>query len=177
MINKVIATRYAKALIKLASSEEELTTYQNELRMVLEILNKDEKIMKILGHPGIKVEEKVQLLENLLAEEYLASSLRRFISLLVEKNRLLLLEDIYSSFEDISNKLQNKVKGTIVAAVPIDEEKKALLEEKFSKMLGLAVELEVKINKNILGGLVIQVGDLVVDGSIKRRLRIFRKMF
>lgn len=177
MINKVIATRYAKALMKLAPNKEELTTYQNELRMVLEILNKEENIMKILSHPGINGEEKIQLLENLLAREYLASSTRKLINLLVEKNRLMLLDDIYSSFEDISNKLQNKVKGTITVAVPINERKKILLEEKFSKILGLAVELEVKVNKSILGGVVTQIGDLVVDGSIKRRLRIFRKMF
>lgn len=177
MINKVIATRYAKALIKLASDEKELTTYQNELRMVLKILNKEENIMKILNHPAINVGEKIQLLEDLWTEECLGSSIRRFMNLLVEENRLMLLGDIYRSFEDISSKLQNKVKGTIRVVMPIDEKKKALLEERFSKILGLVVELEIKIDKSILGGVVTQIGDLVVDGSIKKRLRMFRKMF
>ncbi|MDI6785861.1 MAG: ATP synthase F1 subunit delta [bacterium] len=175
MINKVIATRYAKALIRLASNKEELLVYQDELRKVMTVLEKERNIVKILNHPAISVKEKVKFVEELLSKECLLGNMRKFINLLVEKNRLMFLDDIYNSFENISSRLQNKAKGVVVVAVPISEKKKALIEGKFSKILGLKVELEVKINKGILGGVITQIGDYIVDGSVRRRLKMLRK--
>lgn len=93
-----------------------------------------------------------------------------FLSLLAENNRLNILDDILFSFKDDINKLQNIVPAVITSVIELDLEQKKKLVEKLQNKIKAEITPEFRLDKAILGGLVIKINDTVIDLSIKKKI-------
>jgi F-type H+-transporting ATPase subunit delta len=171
----VVATKYAEALIKIAMPQNRLDAQAEELKVVVNLLSSNEKLLKILKHPSLNLKDKEKLINQALKSYNLSDNTLNFLSLLLKKNRLSLLEGILLKYRQLIDKLQNRYQVDIVSVIPLKKHQEEKLSTKLSNILNAKIKLNININPKILGGLVLHIGDKIIDGSIIRRLFMLRK--
>lgn len=171
----VVTTKYAEALIKIAKPQDRLDAQAEELNLITKIILSNENLIKIIRHPGIKLKDKELLLRNVLKHYSLSVDTLNLLSLLLKKDRFNLLEGISSKYQQMVDILQNRCQVDIISAVPLRKHEEEKLITKLSNILKVKIILKVNINPKILGGLVLHIGDKIIDGSIHRQLLMLRK--
>ncbi len=165
----IIANRYAEALFQLSEEENITKEIYNELHSVLDIVKNNKDLDNVLKSPLVAKAEKVQLIETLFNNK-INNNLKNFLKILVEKGRISSLKSIELTFKQLLNDRDNIIEGTVISAIPLTGEKVKELEEKLSKKYNKNVTLENKVDKSILGGVLIRLGNTQIDGSVKTRL-------
>ena len=165
----IIANRYAEALFQLSEEENITKEIYKELRNVVELVKGNKELDNVLKSPLVAKNEKIQLIEALFNNK-INNNLKNFLKILVEKGRISSLKSIELTFKELLNNKNNIIEGTVISAVALTEKQVKELEEKLSKKYNKNVTLENKVDKNILGGVVIRLGNTQIDGSVKTRL-------
>ena len=165
----IIANRYAEALFQLSEEENITKEIYNELHSVLNIIKSNKDLDNVLKSPLVAKAEKVQLIETLFNNK-INNNLKNFLKILVEKGRISSLKSIELTFKQLLNDRDNIIEGTVISAIPLTGEKVKELEEKLSKKYNKNVTLENKVDKTILGGVLVRLGNTQIDGSVKTRL-------
>ena len=165
----IIANRYAEALFQLSEEENITKEIYKELRNVVELVKGNKELDNVLKSPLVDKNEKIQFIEALFNNK-INNNLKNFLKILVEKGRISSLKSIELTFKELLNNKNNIIEGTVISAVALTEKQVKELEEKLSKKYNKNVTLENKVDKNILGGVVIRLGNTQIDGSVKTRL-------
>lgn len=165
----IIANRYAEALFQLSEEENITKEIYKELRNVVELVKGNKELDNVLKSPLVAKNEKIQLIEALFNNK-INNNLKNFLKILVEKGRISSLKSIELTFKELLNNKNNIIEGTVISAVALTEKQVKELEEKLSKKYNKNVTLENKVDKTILGGVVIRLGNTQIDGSVKTRL-------
>jgi len=166
-----IPRRYAKALVGLAEAPQKLEQLGRELDAVMKVFEEHRQLRNMLISPTYSLAKKKSLLSDLLAVLELSEEGRSFLGLLLEKDRLKYLPQIAEGFKRLADEKLGIERGFVTSAkrLPKDlrEQIKAVLEEKTGKK----VELEIKVDSSLIGGIKAEIGGRVVDGSILTQLK------
>lgn len=162
------ASRYAKALFGAAKKPKQTETVREELDRVLKVLRTDEKLWKIWNHPLVSLKDKRAGLEK--AFHGLSQTTADFLVLLIKKNRLALLPQVVFAFAGLDDEARGILRAKVESAFPLSEALKKKLESGLSRWSGKTVTLDVSENARLLGGVVVKVGDKVLDGSVLNSL-------
>jgi len=175
MISKA-ARRYAKALLQSAIEQNILTETEKDMRFIDRTLADSSDLRVFLRSPVIKSEVKVK---GLLAifESHISKETKGLFRLLSEKNRENLLPDICKAFTELFNKHQGIINVDVNSAYEMDKKQKNLLHDELEKRTGKTVNIKITIDSELLGGLVVKVGDTVIDGSVKHKIRMLKNQF
>ena len=165
----IIANRYAEALFQLSEDDNITKEIYDELHSVVDIVKSNKDLDNVLKSPLVAKAEKVQLIETLFNNK-INNNLKNFLKILVEKGRISSLKSIELTFKQLLNDRDNIIEGTVISAIPLTGEKVKELEEKLSKKYNKNVTLENKVDKTILGGVLVRLGNTQIDGSVKTRL-------
>ncbi|SMC00088.1 ATP synthase F1 subcomplex delta subunit [Thermanaeromonas toyohensis ToBE] len=168
-----VAKRYAQALYSLAQERGNLSRVKEELGQVVESLEKNEDFRRLLYHQLIAPKQKEELLKEVFP--HLEQDTRRFLGLVLEKRRERLLPEIVYQFRRLVDWAEGIVEAEVTVAFPLPESLKEELKGKLSRLLGRKVRLKIRLDQEILGGLVVRVGDRILDASIKKRLELFKE--
>ena len=165
----VIANRYAEALFQLSEEENITKEIYNELHDVVEVIKNNKELDNVLKSPLVAKNEKTQLIEALFNNK-INNDLKNFLKILVEKGRISSLKSIELTFKELLNDKHNIIEGTVISAIALTEKQVKELEEKLSKKYNKNVTLENKVDKSVLGGVLVRLGNTEIDGTIKTRL-------
>ena len=174
--NKLIplAKRYSDALSEVAASKNEVDEVYSDLVNVSDSLNQVKELKDFLSHPVIPIIEKkdtvIAVFENKISIDTL-----NLLYILLEKNKINLIDAILSCYEESVNEAKNIIKINVVSAVEIDEDLKLKLKERLESKLQKSVNLEYEINPDIIAGLVLKIKDKTIDGSMAAKLEGFKK--
>lgn len=177
MKSDIVAQRYAHALFALGKEQgmPKLEAYSKVLNELAQLLETAPELTQLFRAPVISVVEKQHVLSQILERLGAEQDIRHFCFLLAERERLPLLATIIVRFRTLLDKAKDVVRGCLVTAVPVSDAKQAdilsALERKTSKQLVLRFE----VNPSILGGIVLQVGDRVLDASLRAQLNSLRE--
>jgi F-type H+-transporting ATPase subunit delta len=177
LTEKVIARRYARALfaIGLEKGEKELQAYAKDLSQLAELLNKSPELSRIFKNPIFTAEEKKGGIRSVLDKMEPNQVIRDFCFLLADKDRLAYLTEIEDHFRVLLDKEQGVMRGEIITAVTLAKAKKENIKKKLEEQLEQSLVLNHRVDKNILGGLVLKVGDKVYDASLKAQLNMLKE--
>ena len=167
---KLVSKTYGDALFELALEENVMDTLFEEVQVLSEVLAAGDEFMKILNHPKIAKEEKLQVVEAVLKGR-VSDHLTGFITLVVNKERYNELPAIFSYF--ITRVKEYKGIGTayVSSAVELKDAQKKEVEKKLLATTDYkSFEICYEIQEDLIGGMVIRIGDRVVDSSIKTKL-------
>lgn len=173
MLSAQLAKKYARAIFELASEENKLGEYGDELKMVAETVAGHEALKAFIGNPQVKSEAKKEILSKLFQEDT-TKRIFHFLMLLVDKRRESLIGEIAKEYKALSNEAQNVVEAKITVASALSEAQEKRLIEKLEKTMGKTVVVEKKIDRSILGGVVVRIGDKLIDGSVTRRVKALK---
>jgi len=165
----IIANRYAEALFQLSEDENITKEIYRELHNVVDVVKNNKDLDNVLKSPLVAKIEKVQLIEALFNNK-INNNLKNFLKILVEKGRISSLKSIELTFKQLLNDKNNIIEGTVISAIPLTDKKVKELEEKLSKKYNKNVTLENKVDEDILGGVLVRLGNTQIDGSVKTRL-------
>ncbi|OKH27367.1 ATP synthase F1 subunit delta [Chroogloeocystis siderophila] len=166
-----IVEPYAQALMSVARNHNLTERFGEDIRALLNILENSEQLRDFLANPFVSVEDKKAVLQRVVGEG-INPYLRNFLMLLVDRRRILLLEEICKQFLAILRQLNQTVLAEVVSAVDLTEEQQQAVREKVIAMTNAReVELDTKIDPDLIGGVIIKVGSQVFDASIRGQLR------
>ena len=167
---KLISKTYGEALYELAVEENKVDVLLEEASMVKEILISNNELEQFMNHPQITKDEKVNLIENSFKGRVL-DELTGFLTIIVERSRFSEVIEIFDYFIDAIKELKSIGTAYVTTPMVLDEIQKAIIVEKLLKTTKYEkMEMNYAIDASLIGGMVVRIGDRVVDSSIKSKL-------
>lgn len=168
------AQRYAKAVFSLGVDSGEFERIGEEIGAVVTAIDTNDALRAILFSPQHDAAAKTGVVEAIALKKGFTTTTKNFLLLLVDKGRLPLLPEMYRSYQKLSDEKAGRVNATVVTASqltdPLTKEIVASLEKKTGKKVSLSSE----VDPALIGGVVIKIGDIIYDGSIKTQLHKLR---
>jgi F-type H+-transporting ATPase subunit delta len=177
MPNPRLATRYAKSLIDISNEKGELEKVFADMQWIQSVSKSNRDFVNLLRSPVINADTKKKVIDAVTAGK-LSTITSAFIALLVKKGRESNLPEIATAFIT-QYKVQNKIHTVkLTTAQPASESVKKAIIEQVKKSSGFDnIELEEKVDKDIIGGFVLQMGDKLIDASVSYDLKAIARQF
>jgi F-type H+-transporting ATPase subunit delta len=173
VLDKSVAVTFVNALLGVAADKDLLGQVEKDLDLLSDTMARHEDFKKVLLHPSITRKEKKDTIKAVFGE-YVSGQMINFLYLLVDRRREVLLDVIPDVYRKVVDKKTGVIRAKIQAAIPIVGERLENLKAGIKKLTGKIVEIEVVENPQILGGLVVEIENKMIDGSVVSRLRNLR---
>ena len=173
MIKSQVGRRYSKAIFEIAEEKNQVKEIYEMLNSAMVLYRTDKEFKNFILNPLIDSEQKKSVLNKIFGKDN--SDNLNILLYILDKGRMNCIKYIVAEYLKIyyrKNRILD-VKATFTKELT-DEQKKKLID-KLSQKTGKEINLEIKIDKNILGGGIIKIGDKIIDGSIRRELDNWRK--
>lgn len=174
MRDETVARSYAETLFALARKHEALETYAGAIDTVATLLDEDAKFRLFLETPRIDARDKKQVVGKVFSD-VAPKPFVHFLFVTIDKRRQRLLRAIAREFHDLVDEHENRAHVDVTVARPLDDDTTRAIGDKLSRLLGVTAIPHVRVNPDILGGVVVRAGDTVYDGSLRRRLGGMRR--
>ena len=167
---KLISKTYGEALFELAVEENKVDVFADEIRAILDILNQNPDFVNLLNHPKISKEEKLQVVEEVFGGK-VSKEIQGFLNIIVAKERNKEIMAIMEYFLDEVKALKGI--GVCYVTTPMElkeAQKEAVVKKLIDTTNFKEMEMNYQIDETLIGGMVIRIGDRVVDSSIQTKL-------
>ena len=144
--------------------------FHGELTGVAALLAAHPELGSILSSPAYGIGAKREILKEVVDRLAVSVTLKNFVLLLLERNRLAHLGQIVASYSTLADELSGVVRPVVTTALPLDEQQIAGIKGALEKSTGRKVVLNVEVDPTLIGGIVTKIGDKVFDGSVKTQL-------
>ncbi|AYE34741.1 F0F1 ATP synthase subunit delta [Clostridium septicum] len=161
--------RYALALYEVAEEKGKVQQYLQDLREICNLIDTNKEFYEVIKHPQISTKKKKKTFINIF-KGHIDEELLSFLLILIEKDRILYLREKLKEMEKIDLERKNTLNGVIKTTVSLTDEEFNSLKSKLEKKYNKHVILEQIIDKSILGGIYVRVGNDVIDGTVKSKL-------
>jgi F-type H+-transporting ATPase subunit delta len=173
--DSVVARRYAKSLVSAAVDEGELRALFDEFRAAVGPLTKP-AVLEFWKNPGISVGRKVAMVRDLASRFETSRKFASFLRVLAEKNRIKLLTRVFEEFSVLARAALGEITVLVETPFELTEEEKNDLGSILRRKLGRKIILEIRTDKELIAGARVEIGDKVVDGSLKMKLRKLKEV-
>jgi F-type H+-transporting ATPase subunit delta len=175
VIDASVARRYARALLALGLEEEREEKFGNELTAVLEALEESRQAAFLLKNPGYSAAQRHLAVEALATVLKLSPTVAKFLSLLVDRQRIGDLAQIARVYGELVDQHAGRVRATVTTAAELSDREVKKLRDAIAEMTGLTIVMDAKTDPSIIGGAVTQVGATQFDGSLRTQLEHMRE--
>jgi F-type H+-transporting ATPase subunit delta len=166
-----VAGPYAEALLDLAKSKNLLKETTNDVNIISQFLINSSDLKKFLGNPLVTRDAKKNVLKDILGEQ-IGSNTLKFLSLLVDRNRIGVLESIAQKFLELSYKQESIEIAKITSSIQLSADQQKEIAAKLKLITGAKqIKLALKIDPQLIGGFTIEIGSKMIDTSIRGQLK------
>lgn len=177
MADARVASRYVKSLLGLAVEQGVLEAVNTDMQFFDRVCHSNRDFVLMLKSPIIRHEKKKEILNKLFLGKVHPLTMS-IIEILTKKNREPLLPSIATEFHNAYNVYKGIGKASVTSTVPIDAELRSELVALVKKLSNKTqIELEEKVDKDLIGGFILNVGDRQIDASIKNKLKVLKNKF
>ncbi len=170
MRKTTLAKRYAEALIDIGREDGSYEQYGEQLRSANTVFESFPELYKVLLNPMYRIETRKTIVEELGKRLGLSQVVVKFLCLLVERRHIRLLEEITKQYSQLEDRLAGRIRVTVEVAEGVEEGLINEVKEKIERESGNRVILKTLHNPDLIGGLIIKIGNTIFDGSIKTQL-------
>ena len=174
MRDETVARNYAETLFELARRNESIQEYGEALGMVAGLLEDDSRFRTFVETPRIDDENKKDLIRKVFRDKA-PKQVINFVLITIDKRRQALLREISEEYSLLLDNHLGREHVEVTVARPLDDTTANVVSEQLSKMLGRQAIPHIRVKPEILGGLVVRTGDMIYDGSVRRRLEGLRR--
>lgn len=173
MRDVTVSRNYAEALLELARRAEDLPGWGKLIQDVANAMEDDPTFRLFLESPKVSEAQKSQVLTEALSDRVPRHFLR-FLLALVRKRRQMLIPEVATEYHNLVDVSEGRIHANVTVAREASESERNIIAEQLSRVLGKQAMLHMNVNPAILGGVIVKVGDTVMDGSVRRRLATLR---
>ena len=176
MIGSVVSRRYARALFTLGKSGKKGTLEKvgENLAAMADLVKESPELARLFRDPAFTPEEKRGVISALSKKLGVNKVTRNFCFLLADNDRLVNIERINAEFQAMLNTHNNVLQGEVVTAIPLANEKREKMLAQLEKKAGYTLALDFTVDETLLGGMVLKVGDKVMDASLRTQLSLLK---
>jgi F-type H+-transporting ATPase subunit delta len=172
-----VAYRYAQSLLSLALEQGQLKEVHADVVLLSNTTSQSDELRILLKSPVIRADAKRKVLNKIFGA-HISKLSGTFVDVLVRKGREALLPDISMAFQEIYRKHENIIVCKVTSAVALTEaEREHVRKITGARFPGKTVQVVEKVDPSIIGGGIIQVGDLQWDASVKNKLQVIHRTF
>ena len=166
------AGRYAEALLESLgqASADDKQGAQNELEKLSEALGQVSELNNVLAHPGYSTVERENVLNAVMSHLSISDRVQRLIRLAVSRGRGAEIPLIAEKFKSLLNQQSGLLQAQVTASIPLDADKLEALKAALETKVGKRIEIDFRVDPDLIGGIRTQIGSVVYDGSIKAGL-------
>lgn len=177
MIGSKVSKRYAKALFSLGQEDGNFEQYGQELSDFERFFRDNADFRQVIGNPVFAVEDRRKVLQVVLDKSNFSGVVKNFLNLLLDKNRIGAIEAITAYYSRLTDEFSGIARAEIITARPLKNEALGKIERSLEGLTSKKIKPEVREDKDLIGGIVVKIGDLVLDGSVKAQLEGLKESF
>jgi F-type H+-transporting ATPase subunit delta len=174
MRETTVARSYAEALLELAQADDAAELYAAELRQIVQLVESEADFRFFLETPRVELRDKKRVLREVL-EDKIPERLMRFLLVVVDKRRQRVLPEIAVEFDKLVDEQLGRLQVDVTTAQDPDAKARASIKKHLDTLFGMEVLPRFRADPRIIGGVVVRVGDRIMDGSIRHRLQGLRR--
>jgi F-type H+-transporting ATPase subunit delta len=171
LITSKVSKRYAKALLSLGKEDGGYRQYGKELQEFSSFFQQNAEFAQAVTNPVFDIEDRKQILNILFQKTRYSDMMKNFLNLLLDKNRIRGIAGIYAFYEKLMDEVANVARAEVITPRPLHEDARIRLEKVLEGLTSRKVRMETREDDTLIGGIVVKIGDLVLDGSIKAQLK------
>lgn len=171
MAGEEAANRYAQAVFAIALENDTIDQWRTHLSEIADVLV-DSELAAVLADDRVPYTRRYEIVDSVLD---LPPVVRNLAKLLIQKGRTSAARGVAEAFDALADEHAGVAKADITTAVPIDDAQRQAIEQQLSRWLGKTVTATTQVDPELIGGSIIRVGDQLVDGSVRTRLRLLRR--
>lgn len=175
MVNRKAARRYARALFDYARGEQTVEQLRGELNVVCGLLHTTPEFGPFLAHPLIAPAEKRRVIGEALGAA-VSEAMLAFLGLLIDHGRTVVLPAVLESYREMADEFEGIIRARVESAVPLTDAERGTLAARLGRVFRRRAELEMRVDPGLLGGVRVQVGCTVLDGTLRTSLDVMRDM-
>ena len=163
-------------MYELANENSELETVENNVNELLTIYSTSKELKNFIKNPTQSQSTQLEILNRISKQMNLTKIIQNFLGVLVIKRRIFFIKKIFLNFLSLASKQRGELKATLVSSKNLTSEELENLSKDLSKTMGAPIALDYEVDEKLIGGLKMQVGSLMIDTSIKNKLKKYEKM-
>ncbi len=162
---------YSKALYELADESKSLSRIEEQASSIINLISKSEVFDQLIKDPTIKIEEQSKIINEISNKFNFSDLFKKFLNFIISKRRLFYLEKILKDFLAICSKMRGEISGKLISAKELNDLEINNIKDELKKIFGSDIKLSYKLDENLIGGLIVQIGSLMIDTSVKSKLQ------
>ncbi|MFT3766333.1 MAG: ATP synthase F1 subunit delta [Minicystis sp.] len=170
-----IARRWARAIFELGKETNAVARLNDDIGAFASLYSSNEELAGVLDNPLVPEGAREGVIVEIAGKMGLSDTAKSTLRLLAQKRRVGALPLIARQLARLADEDQNVLRAEVSTAGPVTDEYLAKLRSELEKATGKKVSISHKVDKSLIGGVVTRIGDRVIDGSVKTRLRTFRE--
>ena len=170
MSNMIVAKRYAVALFQIAKEKQTLDQIETELRVVQQVFTSNKELTDLLSNPKISIEKKKSLVKG--AFSAFSEQVLNTLYLLIDRHRETIVSELVTVFIDLANEERGIAEAKVYTVRPLTDNEQQNISTQFAKKIGKAsLRIENVIDRTLVGGVKIRIGNRIYDGSVSGKLQ------
>ena len=166
------AFRYAKATLAYANENKFSDKVAEEMQELIELHESSRQLNGLLSNPFLPNTKKQSILRSIVPNP--SDVTKKLLSLLISNNRLFLLKEVAKSYINLFNEQQGELNATVISAIPLTQNLEKQIHGKLEDFTGKKISLLNKIDKSLLGGFILKIGDMEFNSSLAYKLKTFK---
>jgi F-type H+-transporting ATPase subunit delta len=175
MAELAVVRRYARALFDTANHSGTVEQVEGDLKTIDQVFRAVPHLTRVLRAPTISAGRKKELFSQTFGDRVGPLTLR-FLTLLVDRRREDVLTDMYGEYQRLANEFRNILPVDVTAAVALTDMERDALAEALARRTGKRIFMRLAIDPSLMGGLIVRMGDTIIDGSVRSRLGQLRSL-
>ncbi len=170
----IVADKYSSAILELAEEQNNLQEMEQDLSYVSNVMKEHPELNSFLMNPIMTAQSKIELMGKIF-EQSINKTALHLLYVMIQRGRYRFIEESIRGFISKSRHVRGILEATVTVTEPLSESMEQALTAKLKELTGKDIMLDVKQDSSIMGGLVVQIGDQRIDGSVARRLSELEK--
>lgn len=172
---RVIAKRYAKALVELAEEQKTSEKISQDLRAFVGAMDSQPAVDKLFRSPAVTPEDKKAVIHEIAQRMNLQPTTARFIEFLAENGRIRYIREVQQAFEDLLAERQNRVVVELTSATAMNNGYLSDIKGRLERITGKNIDIKTQIDTSLIAGVKAKIGSVIYDGSIRNQLNRMRE--
>jgi F-type H+-transporting ATPase subunit delta len=173
VISSEVAKRYAAGLFQLAAEKKIIDQIAAEMMAIGEVCKKDRTLLDFLAAPQIRDQDKDEVVKTVFSGR-VSKPVNQLLDLIVRKRRSQFIVEIADEFQDLVLESQGIIKTRVISAVALKDKEISELKKRLEKKTGKRIQMAYYVKPEILGGMIVHLGNQIIDKSIKYQLSLLR---
>ena len=166
---------YALALYELSKDNSEIDSVEEGIKNLKKIMFENNNFLEMILNPTILKEDKKNVIYNIADKSNFSPTLKKFLCFVASKNRLFFLNKIIESFLDLTSKNKGELKASMISSKKLSLEEQKEIQNELSKDFKSTLNINYKYDPDLIAGLIIQIGSVMIDTSVKTKLKKLEK--